>query len=112
MRTRSGLTPELLDRERERRTLDALVADLHSGRGCALVVRGEAGVGKSALLEYAVGLEAERSGAGAPPAAGRLSSGFAGLDVIAGRILGRAAVHLLPDVVKVISLAQGRYYRH
>jgi DNA-binding CsgD family transcriptional regulator len=58
MRTRSGLTPELLDRERERRTLDALVADLHSGRGCALVVRGEAGVGKSALLEYVAGAAA------------------------------------------------------
>lgn len=43
MRTRSGLTPDLLDRETERRTLDALVADLRSGRGCALVVRGEAG---------------------------------------------------------------------
>ncbi len=55
MRTRSGLTPKLLDRERERRMLDALVADLRSGRGCALVVRGEAGVGKSALLEYVTG---------------------------------------------------------
>ena len=51
-------------------------------------------------------------GAGAPPAAGRLSPALAGLDVIAGRVLGRAAVHLLPDVVKVIALAQGRDNRH
>ena len=73
-----------------------------------LVVRGEAGVGKPALLEYAVGLEAERSGAGAPSAAGRLSSGFAGLDVVAGRVFGWAAVDLLPDVVEVVALGQGR----
>jgi hypothetical protein len=58
MRTRSGLAPELQDRKRERRTLDALVADLHSGRGCALMVHGEAGVGKSALLEYVAGTAA------------------------------------------------------
>jgi hypothetical protein len=58
MRTRSGLAPELQDRKRERRTLDALVADLHSGRGCALIVHGEAGVGKSALLEYVAGAAA------------------------------------------------------
>jgi hypothetical protein len=32
----------------------------------------------------------------------------AGLDVVAGRILGRAAVNVLPDVVKVIALAQRR----
>jgi hypothetical protein len=55
MRRRSGLGPELLDRGRERGTLDALVADLNAGRGCALMVHGEAGVGKSALLEYAAG---------------------------------------------------------
>ena len=56
--------------------------------------------------------EPERFGAGALPAARRLSATFAGLDVIAGRVLGRAAVHLLPDVLKVIPLAQGRYHRH
>ena len=48
---------------------------------------------------------------GRQSAAGRLSAGFAGLDVVAGRVLGRAAVDLLPDVVKVIALAQGRDYR-
>ncbi len=42
--------PALLDRERERAALDGLLGDLRLGRGGALVVRGEAGVGKSALL--------------------------------------------------------------
>src|SRR5262249_5337718 len=55
MHTRSGPAPGLVDRQRERVALDGLVQDLRSGRGRALVVRGEAGVGKSALLEYAAG---------------------------------------------------------
>src|ERR1700749_3594337 len=58
-------------------------------------------------LDGLAGLEAERPGARTPPAAGRFSPGLAGLDVVAGRVLGRAAVDLLPDVVKVIALAQG-----
>jgi ABC-type transport system involved in cytochrome c biogenesis ATPase subunit len=37
----------LLDRQRERMALDRLLGDLRSGRGRALVVRGEAGVGKT-----------------------------------------------------------------
>jgi DNA-binding CsgD family transcriptional regulator len=41
----------LLGREREREVLDRL---LEGGRGGVLVVHGEAGVGKTALLEYAV----------------------------------------------------------
>jgi hypothetical protein len=47
--------PTLLDRQRERAALDGLLGDLRSGHGRALVVRGEAGVGKSALLEYVTG---------------------------------------------------------
>ena len=63
-------------------------------------------------LDPLAGLEAEGPGTRAPPAARRLSPALAGLDVIAGRVLGRAAVHLLPDVLKVIPLAQGRHHRH
>ena len=63
-------------------------------------------------LDYLARLQAQRFRARAPPPAGWLSPAFAGLDVIPGRILGRAAVHLLPDVVKVIALAQGRDNRH
>jgi hypothetical protein len=59
-------------------------------------------------LDRLAGLEAKGSGARTPPAARRLTAGLAGLDVVAGRVLGRAAVHLLPDVVKVVALAQRR----
>jgi DNA-binding CsgD family transcriptional regulator len=54
MRTRSESTPALLNRVAERAALDSLLGDVRSGRGRALVVRGEAGVGKSALLDYAI----------------------------------------------------------
>jgi predicted ATPase len=44
----------LLGREREREVLDRLLDGVRAGRGGVLVMHGEAGVGKTALLEYAV----------------------------------------------------------
>src|ERR1700729_3103149 len=44
----------LFGREREREVLDRLLDGGRDGRGGVLVVHGEAGVGKTALLEYAV----------------------------------------------------------
>jgi DNA-binding CsgD family transcriptional regulator len=44
---------ELFGREHEREALDRLLDGVRSGRGGVLVVHGEAGVGKTALLEYA-----------------------------------------------------------
>jgi len=43
----------LLGRERERQMLDRLLDGARGGRGGVLVLYGEAGVGKTALLEYA-----------------------------------------------------------
>ena len=63
-------------------------AELGAVRGFALV---EQQVVRFTFDRLA-GLEAEGSGAWAPPAARRLSPALAGLDVIAGRVLGRAAV--------------------
>jgi hypothetical protein len=40
--------PTLLGRRREREALEDLLEDVRSGSGWALVVRGEAGVGKTA----------------------------------------------------------------
>jgi AAA ATPase domain len=45
---------QLLGREREREALDRLLEAATGGHGGVLVVRGEPGVGKTALLEYAV----------------------------------------------------------
>jgi DNA-binding CsgD family transcriptional regulator len=45
---------QLIGREREREALDRLLNGVRGGRGGVLVADGEAGVGKTALLEYAV----------------------------------------------------------
>ena len=45
----------LVDRDHERDTLDRLVASIRAGESRALVVSGDAGVGKTALLDYLAG---------------------------------------------------------
>src|SRR5215472_5504050 len=47
------LAAALLDRTSEREVLDALLARVREGHSGALVIRGEAGIGKTALLRYA-----------------------------------------------------------
>ncbi len=44
---------ELIGRARERAELERLIDAVHRGRGRALVLRGEPGIGKSALLDFA-----------------------------------------------------------
>src|ERR1700742_5016686 len=44
---------KLLGRKHERAALDRLLAGARGGRGAVLVLHGEAGVGKTALLDYA-----------------------------------------------------------
>ncbi|WP_329000400.1 AAA family ATPase [Kribbella sp. NBC_00709] len=50
-----NLAPGLRGRRAECARLDQVVAGVRSGTGQVLIVRGEAGIGKSALLEYLVG---------------------------------------------------------
>jgi hypothetical protein len=44
----------LVDRHAERSALDSLIASARGGMGRSLVLRGEPGIGKTALLEYAI----------------------------------------------------------
>ena len=57
--------PRLRGRRRECEALDRLLADVRAGQSQVLVLRGEAGVGKTALLEYL-----SRAGAGCRDRAG------------------------------------------
>jgi DNA-binding CsgD family transcriptional regulator len=82
-------SPTLLGRRRECETLDRLVATVRTGHSAVLVVRGEAGVGKSALLEHLV----ERaSGCRVARAAGveaEMELPFAGLHGLCAPMLDR-----------------------
>ncbi len=44
--------PAFRGRERERQALDRLLTSVHNGESAVLVIRGEAGIGKTALMHY------------------------------------------------------------
>src|SRR5580704_7940614 len=92
MRRRPEPMPALLNRESERAVLDGLLGDLRSGRGRALVVRGEAGVGKSALLEYVAGAAADLRVARFAGVESEMELAFASLHQLCAPLLGRVEV--------------------
>jgi DNA-binding CsgD family transcriptional regulator len=82
-------SPGLLGRRRECEALDRLVATVRTGQSAVLVVRGEAGVGKSALLAY---LAERASGCRIARAAGvesEMELPFAGLHQLCAPMLDR-----------------------
>src|SRR5215468_920801 len=79
----------LLGRHSESAALDELLASVRAGPSRALVVRGEAGVGKSALLEY---LARRASGCGIARAVGiesEMELAYAGLQQLCAPFLDR-----------------------
>src|SRR5216683_1330573 len=79
----------LVDRRTERSALDSLLASARGGMGSALVLRGEPGVGKTALLEYAI---ESASGFRTPRAVGvesEMELAFAALHQLCAPMLGR-----------------------
>src|SRR5579862_9004735 len=84
----AGLTGRLS----ERAVLDRFVADVRAGEGRALVVRGEPGVGKTALLDY-LGGAATTSGCRTVRATGvqsEMELAFAGLHQLCAPMLDQA----------------------
>src|SRR5690349_6923629 len=87
--------PSLRGRRGECETLDRLLEGVRAGQSRVLVLRGEAGVGKSALLEHLV---ASASGCRVAPAAGvesEMELPFAGLHQLCAPLLDR--MDRLPD---------------
>ena len=78
----------LRGRRREQDTLDGLVARARSGRSGVLVVRGEAGIGKTALLEYLVERASGCAVARATGVQADTELAFAGLQHLFGSKLG------------------------
>src|SRR4051812_5848611 len=85
----------LLDRVSERDALERLVAGVRAGQSRVLVLRGEAGVGKTALLRH---LSAAAEGCRIARAAGvesEMELPFAGLHALCAPLLGE--IGHLPD---------------
>jgi DNA-binding CsgD family transcriptional regulator len=85
-----GGAERLTDRRSEREVLDRLVAAVRDGQSRALVVRGDPGVGKTALLDY---LARSASGCQVARASGvqsEMELAFAGLHQMCAPMLSRA----------------------
>ena len=87
-----GRASGLLGRRSEREMLDRLLAHVRAGQSQVLLLRGEAGVGKSALLDY---LLSSASGCHIARAAGvesEMELAFAGLHQLCAPMLDRIDV--------------------
>jgi hypothetical protein len=80
----------LLGRVPERDRIDRLVAGAREGRSGALLLRGEAGVGKTALLEYSAG---SADGFQVLRAIGIESEASLAFSLEFGQICGRVGAH-------------------
>ncbi|WP_399936765.1 AAA family ATPase [Streptomyces sp. BBFR25] len=96
----------MLGRSRERQTVEQLAAQVRAGRSAALVVRGEAGIGKTALLDH---LAAHAQGCRTLRAAGseaEMELPFAGLHQLCGPLLDDAD-HLSTPQREALDVAFG-----
>jgi DNA-binding CsgD family transcriptional regulator len=79
----------LRGRSRQCKALDELIADVRAGRSRALAIRGEPGIGKTALLSYAAGVAPEFNVAQADGVESEMELPFAGLHQLCLRMLDR-----------------------
>src|SRR5712691_3529059 len=86
---RGGRWVTLWGRRQQCRVLDELIAEVRAGRSRVLVVRGEAGIGKTALLGYAAETAQDFQVARAGGAESEMELPFAALQQLCGRMLGR-----------------------
>jgi hypothetical protein len=80
--------PTLYGRQDECAALAGLVKDVRHGNGAVLVLRGEPGTGKTALLDYAVGLAADLRIIRVEGTGSETELAYAGLHQLCGSMLG------------------------
>jgi DNA-binding CsgD family transcriptional regulator len=102
-----GRAEGLTDRRRERDALDRLVAAVRGGQSRALVVRGDPGVGKTALLDYLARHASECQVARASGVQSEMELAFAGLHQLCAPMLSRAE-HLPAPQRKALRTAFGQ----
>src|SRR3954449_12004590 len=93
-RAAPGREPTLRGRADECALLDALVDAIRRAQGRSLVVRGEAGIGKTALLEYLVGSASDLTVLRAVGVESEMELPYAGLHQLCASLLDR--LHTLP----------------
>ena len=109
---RRGRSISLTDRLSERDTLDQLIEAVRSGESRALVMRGDAGMGKTVLLDY-LGGRASDAGCRLAHVLGvqsEMELAFAGLHQLCGPMLSRAERLPVPqqDALRIaFGLAEG-----
>ena len=81
--------PDLWGRSDECALLDALVDAIRGGEGRSLVVRGEAGIGKTALLEYLVRSASDLTVLRAVGVESEMELAYAGLHQVCASLLDR-----------------------
>jgi DNA-binding CsgD family transcriptional regulator/tetratricopeptide (TPR) repeat protein len=86
----SAKLPSLYGRRRECAVLDELLDQVRGGRGTVLVLRGEAGVGKTALLEYVTARARGCRLARVTGVQSEMELAFAGLHQLCAPMLSRA----------------------
>jgi DNA-binding CsgD family transcriptional regulator len=106
----------VIGREQERGSIDRLLGDARSGRSGVLVFHGEPGVGKSALLEYAVERAGDLRILQTMGVETEIDLAFAGLDqlvrpllALAERLPGRQADALLGAVGLIDRVSSDRF---
>jgi hypothetical protein len=93
----SGKLPSLCGRRRECTVLDELLEQVRRGRGTVLVLRGEAGVGKAALLAYMAGRARGCRLARVTGVQSEMELAFAGLHQLCAPMLNRAECLPVPQ---------------
>jgi len=104
MRNDRPQPPRLLGRASEREVLDEFLGDVRRGQSRSLVLRGEAGIGKTALLEYLIHSAAEATVVRAAGVESEMELAFASLHQLCAPFLDRLESLPIPqrEAIRVV----------